>query len=232
VEELSTDESTALFRDKFARKWNRGKLPREYYAGLPESMVEQTRRTRHQWGFVAKLGDRERFDLATAKDSVGVATRKTDLLASSSSAAAPATDMPKASVRERSPARRSDRRDEDDDRNDREEQRRSWKRQRRDRASDLEELVPKETGHQALVEKRQQVAQKLHGAARDREENRDGLDVSDEFLMGGMGDGSTGLERRLAQRDNARRQRDSERQERLAGLQVRPQLCGASDTTC
>lgn len=227
MEELSTDESTALFRDSFCRKWNRGKLPREYYAGLPDALVEQTRRTRHQWGFVATLGDRERFDLATAKDSVDVATRKTDLLASATSSSAAAPTLPKESAshaRERSPARDRDRREEEVE-DDREERRRSWKRQRRDRASDLEELAPKETGREALIEKRRQVAQKMHGAARDREENRDGLDVSDEFLMGGKGDDGKDLERRLAQRGAARRQRDAERQERLAGLQVRHGSC-------
>lgn len=216
VEELSTDESTALFVDKFARKWNRGKLPREYYEGLPESMVEQTRRTRHTWGFVSKLGERERFDLATAKDSVGVATRKTDLLAG---AAVPVA-RPKRDEGGRSPPRHRHGRDDDSEEDDREGKRRAAKRHRRERESDMEELVPKETGREAMLEKRRQTANKLHGAARDREDGRDGLDVSDDFLMGGRGDDKE-LSRRLAQRDSARRQRDSERQERLAGFQVK-----------
>lgn len=213
VEELSTDESTALFRDGFVRKWNRGRLPREYYAGLPDALVEQTRRTRHSWGFVSTLDERERLRLASAKDSVDVATRKTDLLASGHPAAAPP-------ARERGPAAREE--EDDDDRDDRRRRERGErKRRRRDRESDLDELAPRETGREAAIEKRRETARRIHGSARDREENRDGLDLSEDFLMGGGGRGNAELQDRLARREAARHQRDQARLDRVADLKAK-----------
>ncbi|RLN72087.1 hypothetical protein BBJ28_00011015 [Nothophytophthora sp. Chile5] len=222
VDDLSTEETTALFRDEFARKWNRGKLARMFYEGLPDAVLEQTKRTRHRWGFVDKLGERERFDLATAKDSVDVATRKEDLLnvhaGSNSRARGP---MPAAQDEAKRKRKASDDAGEEEEKDEAWRRRKSErKRQREDRDSVLDELAPKATGREAQLEKRRQVGQKLHGAARDREDARDGLDLSEEFIMGGGRGGAKDddFQRRLAQRDSTRRRKEEERREKLAGL--------------
>ncbi|GMF29044.1 unnamed protein product [Phytophthora lilii] len=219
VDDLSTEEATELFTDEFAKKWNRGKLPKMFYGGLPESVVEQTKRTRHRWGFVAKLGEKEKFELATAKDSVGVATRKEDLLSSGGvkGKRGPALEEESSRSREK---RRSKEDDEDDREEDRKRRKLERRREREYRDTVLDELAPKATGREAQIEKRSQLGEKLHGAARDREDARDGLDLSEDFLMGGRAGGNDDLKRRMAQRDSARRRRQEEQEERLAGLKV------------
>ncbi|KAJ8563895.1 hypothetical protein ON010_g7452 [Phytophthora cinnamomi] len=220
VDDLSTEEATELFTDEFARKWNRGKLAKMFYEGLPESIVEQTKRTRHRWEFVAKLGEKEKFELATAKDSVGVATRKENLLSSGRS-----RESEKSRFEETSENKRDRRREkEDEDNRDEDRKRRKVERQRQREYRDavMEELAPKATGREAQIEKRRQLGVKLHGAARDREDARDGLDLSDDFLMGcGRGGGDDDLKRRMAQRDSVRRRKQDEQQEKLAELKVK-----------
>lgn len=247
VEDLSTDEAAALFRRKFVKKWNRGQLARMFYDGIPERVLEQTRRTKHTWGFAQRLSDREAMELASARDSVGVATRKSDLLApprapQPQSQSAVATE-PESNNNGSSSHRRTRERDASEDRDRSRHKRKSHRsrdasssdddadRRRRSHASDrkrrrkhheshvLEELAPKETGREAMLEKRRQVAGKLHGAARDREENRDGLDVSEDFLMGGGG--GDDLQRRLKAREQVRDRRQQEAQDKLDDFKVR-----------
>ncbi|ETI38146.1 hypothetical protein, variant 3 [Phytophthora nicotianae] len=214
VDDLSTDEAMDLFTDEFARKWNRGKLSKMFYEGLPDAVVEQTKRTRHQWGFVAKLGEKEKFELATAKDSVDVATKKKNLLTSDDKVKGPKKED------DTNWTKRRFKEDEDDREQHRKRQKLERKREREYRDVVMDELAPKATGREAQIDKRHQLADKLHGAARDREEARDGLDLSDDFLMGGRG-GDEDLKRRMAQRDVARRRKQEEQQEKLAGLKVR-----------
>ncbi|ETL85019.1 hypothetical protein, variant 3 [Phytophthora nicotianae] len=214
VDDLSTDEAMDLFTDEFARKWNRGKLSKMFYEGLPDAVVEQTKRTRHQWGFVAKLGEKEKFELATAKDSVDVATKKKNLLTSDDKVKGPKKED------DTNWTKRRFKEDEDDREEHRKRQKLERKREREYRDVVMDELAPKATGREAQIDKRHQLADKLHGAARDREEARDGLDLSDDFLMGGRG-GDEDLKRRMAQRDVARRRKQEEQQEELAGLKVR-----------
>lgn len=240
VEDLSTDEATSLFCGKFVKKWNRGELDAMYYKGIPEHVLEQTKRTKHTWGFVKRLDEKEVFALATARDSVGVATRKSDLLVSASTAnARPVAPEGKSSVvggprqQEKDLDRHSHKRkshhrerdsesDEDSDRHHRHRSahKSERKKHRKHHEGVLEELAPKETGREAMLEKRRQVGSKLHGAARDREENRDGLDVSEEFLMGGSSGGGNDLQRRLKQREQVRGRKQQEAQEKLATFEV------------
>ncbi|EEY63425.1 uncharacterized protein PITG_15155 [Phytophthora infestans T30-4] len=217
VDDLSTDEAMELFTDEFAKKWNRGKLSKMFYQGLPDAVVEQTKRTRHQWGFVSKLGDREKFELATAKDSVDVATKKKNLLVSDEKAKGGREEEEGDRSRSRRRAKENGEGDREGDRKRRKLERR---RDREYRDVVMDELAPRATGREAQIEKRRQVGDKLHGAARDREDTRDGLDLSDAFLMGGGG-GDDDLKRRMAQRDVARRRKQEEQQDKLAGLKAK-----------
>ncbi|TMW59032.1 hypothetical protein Poli38472_007177 [Pythium oligandrum] len=209
LEELSTEEAMRLFRSKFVKRWNSGRLSSMYYDGIPEAVLENTKRTRHAWNFVSKLNEKERMDMASAKDSVGVATRKADLLAHEK-------DGREDTKRRRGREEKYESDDDDDDFHRR--KRRVDEKQYRDRRNTaLEELVPRETGREAMLEKRRQVSEKMHGAARDRDANRDGLDLDEGFLMGGSRAGADDdLHHRLAQRAQSRDRRDQELRERAA----------------
>ena len=218
VDDLSTAQATQLFCTKFAKKWNRGQLATMFYEGLSESVVEQTKRTRHCWNFVAKLSDKEKFEVATAKDSVDVATKKADLL------------LPSGQKRE--PMEEQNTNQGGDDRRmievipeDRDEsrKRRKIERQREKEYCNtiVDELMPKATGREAQLMKRRQVGAKLHGAARDREATRDGLDLDEGFLMGVSGDGDDELKRHLTRRDVARCRKQKEQATKIADLKVR-----------
>ncbi|KAJ0404784.1 hypothetical protein ATCC90586_009398 [Pythium insidiosum] len=218
LEELSSEDAAGLFKSKFMKRWNDGRLDRMYYEGIPESVLEQTKRTRHSWGFVQKLSEKERFDLATAKDSVGIATRKSDILVSSRR------------TRDHELDERPDKRQRGGDGDDRERDNHDDRaRRRRDRKHNeavLEELVPRETGREARLEKRREISGKLHGAARDREANRDGLDLDESFLLG---DGERDdLRRRLAQRAGARERREQDQRARAAAAAVSREMRGDS----
>ncbi|KAG7384314.1 hypothetical protein PHYPSEUDO_002779 [Phytophthora pseudosyringae] len=222
VDDLSTDEAMGLFTDEFARKWNRGKLSEMFYDGLPDAVVEQTKRTRHRWGFVTKLGEKEKFELATAKDSVDVATKKENLLSSGGSKEKVQGPKLEEGRSSRDRSKRPSKEDKEDGREaDRKRRKSERRRERADRDTVLDELAPKATGREAQIEKRRQLGEKLHGAARDREDARDGLDLSEEFLMGGRAGGDGHLRHRLAQRDSARRRKQEEQQEKLAGLKAK-----------
>ena len=203
-----------MFTAEFAKKWNRGKLATMFYEGLPDVVVAQTKRTRHCWDFVAKLGEKEKFELATAKDSVDVATKKESLLSFGGKRAT------KGPLVEENHNKRRSAQEKDDDKD--EIKRRKVKRQKERELRDtiMDEIVPKETGREAQIEKRRQVGAKLHGAARDREDARDGLDLSEDFLMGGHGGDNNDLNRQLTRRDLARRRKKVEQEERLEELEV------------
>lgn len=214
-----------LFTNKFVKRWNKGRLDDMFYTGLSEQVLDQTKRTRHQWGFVKKLNDSEQMQLASTKDSVSVATRKTDLLQQPSARSAPRPAESTSSHKRERDAPSS--RDDDDDfeqRRNRHKMERKSHRSRHDEV--LDELVPRETGREAMLEKRRQVGQKMHGAARDRDANRDGLDLSEDFLMGSSG--SSDLKQRIARREQTRDRRANERQEKLATYAVRDSGAKAS----
>ncbi len=186
-EELATEEASALFVSKFVKKWNAGRLEQMYYEGIPEQVIETTKRTRHTWGFVKKLDEKEKFELATAKDSVHVATKRSSTFKHENSAGHAHKTASSSGSSDLNP-RKSLRREEEDEEDRRKRKKTDRNAYRRDKNAVLEELVPKETGKEAMIEKRRQMSQKLHGAAKEREDAKDGLDLGEDFLMGGGSD--------------------------------------------
>lgn len=71
--DLSDREAKKLFR-KFVRRWNDGRLDREYYDGKISRSTETnaSERTSYRWGFAAQLDDdeRARMQLDTIRDEV------------------------------------------------------------------------------------------------------------------------------------------------------------------
>jgi hypothetical protein len=62
---------------KFVHKWNAARLDEMYYTrSIPQHVLEGIQRTKHKWGFLKRLNDDERMQLATTKDTVDVSTNK------------------------------------------------------------------------------------------------------------------------------------------------------------
>ncbi|CAM9978655.1 unnamed protein product [Choristocarpus tenellus] len=78
----------------------------------------------------------------------------------------------------------------------------------------LDEVAPKETGRQAIVDKRRETGSRMHAAAREREEGRDGLDMREADTMGG-GDG---FQEHIARSQASRERREAAKQDRLSSL--------------
>ena len=81
----------------------------------------------------------------------------------------------------------------------------------------MDELVPKATGRDREIEKRKEVGDRIHGAAKAREEDRDGLAMSDDRLMGGGG--SDSFRAAVARRDAARQRKQDARDQRVSEIQ-------------
>ncbi|KAJ1458186.1 hypothetical protein M885DRAFT_513240 [Pelagophyceae sp. CCMP2097] len=71
-DEMETSKTRKRFSD-FATLWNDCKLSAMYYDGIPSDVRDKCRRTRHKWNFA--LSDKEKWDLASTKDSIESATR-------------------------------------------------------------------------------------------------------------------------------------------------------------
>jgi hypothetical protein len=75
-EELTGDEARKYFV-KFVALWNTQALPAPFYDGIPQAIIESTKRTRHTWAFTTKINDADRRQLATVKDTIDIATNST-----------------------------------------------------------------------------------------------------------------------------------------------------------
>mmetsp|Transcript_19248 Transcript_19248/g.24835 ORF Transcript_19248/g.24835 Transcript_19248/m.24835 type:complete len:190 (+) Transcript_19248:136-705(+) len=73
LDELLSEKSHEMF-DKFVKKWNKGKLEGMYYEGIPDSVLQICKRSKHQWGFAKKMSPTDKLTLETAKDSVSLDT--------------------------------------------------------------------------------------------------------------------------------------------------------------
>lgn len=69
MDDLDTSKAEEWF-GKFIRAWNKGKLAKEFYTGLPEEVEQGVERTRYHWGFVDKMSGDEKAELERVKDSV------------------------------------------------------------------------------------------------------------------------------------------------------------------
>ncbi|EQC36427.1 hypothetical protein SDRG_05884 [Saprolegnia diclina VS20] len=202
-EDLTSDDALQYF-EKFVRRWNDGKLDAMYYSSIPQHVLESIHRTKHKWGFVKNLNESERLHLASTKDTVDITTNKG---ASSTARPSKTTSPPRSSKKHESDS------DDPDDRRKRDKYER--KRYHKHKESVMEELAPKATGRDANIEKKREKAATLHGAARAKEDAKDGLDLSDDFLMGGSDDYQARIQRRKAAQDK----RQDEKQQRVTAAQ-------------
>jgi len=83
----------------------------------------------------------------------------------------------------------------------------------------LDDVAPKETGREALLDKRREKGARLHGAARDADDGRDGLDLRESDVLGG-GDDFESAKARMARSQQFRIEK---KQERVRELQEKEQ---------
>ncbi|KAG5187645.1 hypothetical protein JKP88DRAFT_353648 [Tribonema minus] len=179
-EELSSKDAHKQFA-KFCKEWNAGKLEPTYYSGaIPEDKVAAAKKTQHSWGFVKRMTDRDKSTLKAATNSIKTDTAITKASAGGSTACAAshATNMVRPSVAPRGGG-------EGDTGGSRGHGRGGGL--KAVHAAALDEIAPKETGRQAAIDKRRTVGAAMHGAAREREFQRDGLDLPEQDTMGGGG---------------------------------------------
>ena len=76
LDELDASEARKLFVKKFVPRWNAGELDPTLYAGVNETAQSAATRTRHVWGFAAKMSERDRMHVDTTRDSVDTQTQR------------------------------------------------------------------------------------------------------------------------------------------------------------
>lgn len=203
------------------RRWNDGKLEQKYYSGIRSSQVDPSALTKYKWNFKGRGASaekleamREQVDRATNKDfamEVKVRVSAQKHIADDTRRRAPQGPAvpPPPSGSAASPSRPDIRMDDEDrEQYDRSVRRKKDKQHHKSKEADLEELVPKATGRDAVIEKRR--AQ----TAYHRMERDDGMEVPDSVLMGTGGDDSYQVRMKAQKaRDDKRQQRQAVKQE-------------------
>ncbi|KAI8925595.1 hypothetical protein BC831DRAFT_460211 [Entophlyctis helioformis] len=206
--ELESSEARSLFH-KFVKRWNRGKLADRYYSGIQPTELTSSERTSYKW----KLKNVDQMELELTRDSIEAMTgSKTSLVPSIS---AGRHDQAIGATSFRSPMPRESREGQEGQHGA--DERRHGPRSLEDRSfkkrvyADIDELVPKETGRDAVIEKRRaQTA--YHRAERDVD-----VEISERDLFDGDSFQAARSAQRYgqAQRDARRKQ---QRQETAAAL--------------
>ncbi|RQM30906.1 hypothetical protein B5M09_009455 [Aphanomyces astaci] len=219
-DDLTSADAQAAF-EKFVSKWNANRLESMYYTKIPQQVLESVHRTKHKWGF--KMNDHERLELASTKDTVDISTNKET---TSARPALPSHSTATSRATPKQPA--SSPREVDDSDDDRKRAKRDRKAYNKHKDMVHEELAPKATGRDAAIEKKRQVGAAVHGAARQKDDAKDGLTLSEDFLMGGSDDFQARVQRRKqaqGRRAEEMNQRDAEAarmQKFLADMGIQP----------
>eukprot|EP00727_Mastigamoeba_balamuthi_P010158 m51a1_g5765 hypothetical protein (350) ;mRNA; r:1232485-1233672 len=171
--DLTADESRRLF-DEFARLWNSGRLDDAYYDGSAAreaTLGGAAERTSYRWGFAAKMSASESQELASRRAEIERQTYGAGAPQQQQSRSAmPLPERPK--LAPRAPLDQA----ELEEQREREarERRMALKRTRQDDRVVEDELAPKATGRDAVIEKRKAA----------REERRAREDSPDQDVYG------------------------------------------------
>ncbi|KAJ3091994.1 hypothetical protein HK102_011767 [Quaeritorhiza haematococci] len=203
-DELSGEDARSQF-SKFVRRWNKGKLSEKYYKGeVYDTGAPAQTRTRHKWSF-KNLNSEE---VERAKDSVDSMTQSSRGFDGPFGHSRKMNDDVGPSLpRDRDSDRRSGPsgpsksfRDPADEEDERMYRRKLERKERKDfikhKELVLEELVPKETGRDAMIEKK-----KMRRAMVNQEKDYD-VEVDESTLLGG-----DTYEARIAARERAQKRR-------------------------
>jgi hypothetical protein len=225
-ESLDSDKAREIFAAEFVKDYNKGRLPDMFYTEIPAEIREATLKTQHQWNI--KVSKSEKETVSNISEDVQYQTdhvardawehmKKAD--ASSNGSGRPQFCQPVSSSsagggRSLDARRLADDDKRDDQRNHAKYEAKKYREYTRDV---MDDVAPKETGRDALRDKRKGEAVVLHAAAREREEGRDGLDLSESFTMGG-GDDFQSMKARMSA---GRNRREEAKEQRLQELQMK-----------
>ena len=219
LSDLSTDDSHQVF-EKFIALYNKGKLPQPYYnEKMDEMYVNECKRTTHSWGLKVGCVEKESLDLLKANikqqtEDVVKLTGEKKSFSSSARATVRARDDSNNGPSLCQPVPGSG-----DGQGLNGINRRLANKNLKDRIeTGNAEIygIEKREGHERLLEKRRETSAKLHGSARDREEVKSGIELSDADIYGNGGRDD------LLSRDKARREnKHSKQQDRVKELQAK-----------
>ncbi|CAO3564718.1 unnamed protein product [Mortierella alpina] len=199
-EDMSADDTRRYFR-KFVRAWNNFELDESYYKGIRSAQLSSKGTTKYQWGFAKKIAQEDKDRVESVRDSIDTMTNvkfanevsrltgksTADALDSGSGSNGPPRRALGPSFPPPSEAHRLSRRPmtaddvaekEERDTRSRLHHRAEVRSYRKSKESDLEELVPKATGREAVLEKRR--AQ----TAYNRRERSPDVELPEQDLMG------------------------------------------------
>ncbi|KAG0096580.1 hypothetical protein BGZ93_004308 [Podila epicladia] len=219
-EDMTADETRRYFA-KFVKAWNNFDLDESYYKGIRSSQISNKGSTKYKWGFAKKIGKEDQNQVDSVRDSIDTMTnirfanevsRQTGVSTASSLGGGDAIGPPKRPVGPSMPPQGPGPRwprtaDEVADQEDRDQRRRlqdraAQKSYRKSKEADLEELVPKATGREAMLEKRR--AQ----TAYNRRERSPDVELPEHALMGtGGGDDYKSMLAAERRRKEAREER-------------------------
>ncbi|KAJ3036280.1 hypothetical protein HDV00_002936 [Rhizophlyctis rosea] len=177
--DLSGEEARRYFK-KFVRRWNKAKLASKYYKKMLSSEIPAAEKT----GFTWKFKNTSEADLDNARDSTYSATHNTELLAPRRPARPQQGPTMPSGPAVAGPSRGRFGEDEDMDEEDRRRYQRALakkdaKNARQTHDVVMEELAPKATGREAMIEKRR-AQNAYHKQERDVDP-----EIAEHDLMGG-----------------------------------------------
>lgn len=170
-DELNKEKQRKYF-EKFVERWNSGSLKNKFYEGIRSSQIPRHDSTRHQWGFSKKLNESELESIRDSVDSATYSNKGTNPSHNESSSRRvlgpklPSTGFELAVDQEE--ARKRERFDD----------KRETKAYRKRKEEVLEELVPKETGREAMLAKRREKS------AHTKRERSPDVTLNDNELLG------------------------------------------------
>lgn len=225
--DLTSEESREAFA-RFVEQYNDGQLAAAYYddKGLPSEAIDECKTTRHKWSF--QTSETERRGLQMLQDGVRKLTeysaedeKQQGKSSRSASTVAAGPSVPERNQHQDAEEAVNRRRRQWTD-EERAVHRRANKRLVEDVRITEEEFTggKADYGRERQLEKKREVATKIHGAARDREDP--GVTISDDALYGDGGHGAS-FQSALAREKKRKAQRMETKQARIQELQQKEQ---------
>jgi hypothetical protein len=206
--DLTSEDARSAF-SRFAKRYNAGELEEAYFCGVPpQEAIDQCQTTRHKWSFNTSEMERERLrlleegvrkqtqfsenDAAPLRETGGQVEHMPEV----------SNERRRLSAEERTVERVNNRR-------------------LKEHVRTVEEELNggRKDGRERQIEKRREKAATIHGAAKDREEARmGGVELNDEAIYGGGGDGELNFQDALSRERQRNAQRQQNKQDRIAEL--------------
>jgi len=189
--DISTEKGKKYFK-KFVKKWNNVELSQKYYEG--KIKISNSERSRYNWGISKEKND----DIQNDTDEYISFKKKEN------------TDKTKLMKPEDYDQLQIEREESNRNRYLKEKQER--KKYRKEQKELLDELVPKPTGREAMLEKRKQITA-FHRANADKDFD---MEYSDSELMGG-----DDIKERIRQRDKMNQRKEEMKLKKQAEINMK-----------